>query len=157
MCAHSGSVSHGLFRVRAGAPASSRGSCPPPAGAGTRARHHLRVHRCGHLTCMAADPFYRSWAWRQLRTKTLARAAAEAAPCWRCGGAINYSLSGLAKWGPTAGHKIDRAAGGAALNPANVAPEHRHCNITAGASLGGRTVKAGRRRGARSPSASRSW
>lgn len=106
---------------------------------------------------MAADPFYRSWAWRQLRTKVLARAAAEAAPCWRCGGAINYSLSGLAKWGPTAGHKIDRAAGGAALNPANVGPEHRHCNITAGASLGGRTVKAKQRRGARSAGTSRPW
>lgn len=106
---------------------------------------------------MAADPFYRSAAWRQLRRKVLARAAAEGAPCWRCGGAIDYSLSGLVKWGPTVGHKIDRAAGGAALNPANVGPEHRHCNVSDGASKGGRAVKSKQQRGARSATASRAW
>jgi 5-methylcytosine-specific restriction endonuclease McrA len=48
--------------------------------------------------------------------------------CWRCGGPIDTSLSGLNPDGLTLGHRIPVAAGGSDALP-NLGPEHRRCNL----------------------------
>lgn len=53
--------------------------------------------------------------------------------CCRCGGLIDKALSGTHPWGPTADHfpvplSLWR---GDPLDPANGAPAHRRCNLSA--------------------------
>lgn len=60
--------------------------------------------------------------------------------CWRCGDPVDLTKSGMDPLGPTIGHLREIADGGHPTDPANYALEHRQCNVTAGASFGGRRL-----------------
>lgn len=94
---------------------------------------------------MSRDTFYSHRRWRTFRAKLIAVWAQQYRPCGRCGNPIDYSLPGNLPAGPTVGHIIDRALGGADWDPANMRPEHRRCNSLAGAELGGKLAVAKKR------------
>jgi 5-methylcytosine-specific restriction endonuclease McrA len=54
--------------------------------------------------------------------------------CRRCDRGIQRGLSGLHPMGPTLGHIIPASLGGSD-ELSNLAPEHRSCNLAAGASF----------------------
>lgn len=70
------------------------------------------------------------------RRRVLLRAVLErdGARCGRCGGTIDLALSGLAPRGVTLGHVVPALLGGSDELD-NLRPEHRACNLAAGARL----------------------
>lgn len=64
--------------------------------------------------------------------------------CARCRNPIDPTLSGNHHLGPTLEHIIPIVLGGP-TNEANCTVAHRHCNTTAGASLGGQRLAAKKR------------
>lgn len=76
--------------------------------------------------------------WQKLRRARIQQARNAAEPCYRCGGPIDYSLSGRLPAGPTVEH-IQPASlrPDLALNIANCAVSHNECNRLHGAHLGG--------------------
>lgn len=86
-----------------------------------------------------------SWAWTKASRARIAVGREADEPCHWCHGAVDYSLSGRARMGPTADHVqplavTGRAAGDYALDELVIA--HRRCNSSRGASLGNR-LRAG--------------
>jgi hypothetical protein len=83
----------------------------------------------------------RGSAWTKIRLFVLDRDA------WTCrmprclhpaGRAIDTTLPGTAKWGPSVDHVIEVALDGPREDPAFLRAAHRHCNVSAGGALGGR-------------------
>ena len=74
------------------------------------------------------------WRLRQARKRMLDEAARAGLglQCWRCHYLIDVRLSGLHPEGLTVGHIVPVAAGGTD-DFDNIAPEHRRCNLAAGA------------------------
>lgn len=69
---------------------------------------------------------------------TVRARAAAGEPCGRCGHLIDLSLPANHRMAFSAGHIVDLILGGAGIDPANLRPEHRGCNSSAGATLGNR-------------------
>lgn len=81
---------------------------------------------------------HHSWAWQKVRAQRFAMARDAREPCGRCGGEIDYTLSGMA-W---AGCQIDHVLPVSthphlALDLGNTRPVHRYCNHKHGSRLGG--------------------
>lgn len=75
--------------------------------------------------------------WNALRRRALKAFERDDQPCCRCGGAIDYSLSGLNAFGPTVDHLDPLALGGAVLPDMDrLAPAHHKCNARHGGRLG---------------------
>lgn len=72
-------------------------------------------------------------------------------PCWICGNAIDYTLTGLeaqrSRWAFTLDHATPLSLGGDLLDPANARSAHRRCN----SARGNQTTTQPR------PTASRRW
>ena len=65
----------------------------------------------------------------------MAEAEARRAPCYLCGGPIDYALTRvhhLHRLAGTVHHIIGLAQGGDPLDPANLVPAHRSCNCREG-------------------------
>jgi len=69
-----------------------------------------------------------------LRIARAAVVARDGARCRRCGEGIDLALPGTSPYGLTLGHILPIARGGTDAF-ANLAPEHRRCNLGAGADL----------------------
>ena len=75
------------------------------------------------------------WRLRQARKRmvdTALRHGATSLRCWRCQNAIDLTLSGLHPDGLTVGHILPVSMGGEDSFD-NLGPEHRRCNLAAGA------------------------
>jgi hypothetical protein len=82
------------------------------------------------MTRLHNHPIYRA------NSATLKRSARNTqAPCARCGQDIDYTAHWNTPRAFTAGHIIDAANGGT-HHLDNLQPEHRACNLRAGAKLG---------------------
>ena len=97
--------------------------------------------------------------WRKLAKARLAIARERNEPCARCGLAIDYTLSGMHRWGPQVDHLYAAAVHPhLALDARYLSVSHRTCNQRHGAALGGRVVAARKRaRQQGQPGASRRW
>lgn len=76
--------------------------------------------------------------WRKLRRQCYARDKAEGAPCWICGGAIDYDVKPSStpdSWEPDHRHSVKTHPELAEL-PENVLPSHKRCNRAKGAKAG---------------------
>jgi hypothetical protein len=80
--------------------------------------------------------------WKTLSASVLAQARADDAPCYRCGGQIDYAAAPNHPNGPTADHITPLGVGGALLTD-QIAPAHRRCNSSHGARLGN-VLRSGR-------------
>jgi 5-methylcytosine-specific restriction endonuclease McrA len=93
---------------------------------------------------MTANPRHTT-RWQAIRKRVIARARYRQDPCFRCGGVIDYTLSGRHMWGPTADHILSIAEHPEhAYNENLIAVSHRTCNLRWGASLGGKRLAAKR-------------
>ena len=100
-------------------------------------------------------------AWAKLARQVKTIAAREGWPCHRCGNPIDYTLSGMHRWGPQVEHTIPATlAPDLAHDPRHLAVSHRTCNQRHGARLGGKIAQK-RRRGTPPtpppPGSSRRW
>ena len=79
---------------------------------------------------MAGRPGRTTQTWRRLRLQCFRRDKASDAPCWICGGQIDYAAepsSTADAWEPD--HRIPVAAHPELAEvPENILPSHRRCN-----------------------------
>jgi len=69
---------------------------------------------------------------QRAKAKAVIRARGET-HCWRCGEAVDLTLSGNDPNGPTIGHIVETDQGGHPTDPSNYRLEHGRCNSKAGA------------------------
>ena len=85
---------------------------------------------------------HHSHAWAKLAKARRALAEQRQEPCYRCGLPIDYTLSGMHKWGPQVDHTLAATLHpGLAMDPRLLAVSHRWCNQRHGARLGGKAAK----------------
>lgn len=96
-------------------------------------RRYSYAHKRAHWSSYANDQARRGrqgHGYRKWKAQVL---APDVLVCRRCGYLIDKSLPWRDPWAKTAGHIIPvTMAPHLALDPANGAPEHRRCNLSAG-------------------------
>lgn len=78
----------------------------------------------------SSNPRYRKYSLRVSARKRVAQAQA---PCWICGGAIDYNLPAKTPGAYELDELVPVSRGGSPTDPANLAPTHRMCNQWRGA------------------------
>ena len=86
---------------------------------------------------MPAHRLHQTTAWRKLAAEARARDEAHDAPCWLCGGAIDYDAPPRTRWSYSADHAVSVARTGDALcHLSELRPSHVSCNARRGSYQG---------------------